>query len=107
MSKGSHWQSLMLDRNRKLDSERILPAALALAGVSMTVLSIMFLINAARLGIFMHEMLGVMGVIFVNSVILSVVAIYILAGKDNDATAGDKVVLLVLCLFTAIGLAIA
>lgn len=87
-------------------SGRILPTALAFAGICMTALSIVLLINAVKLGIFMRMMLGFIGVVFVDSVILSFVAIRIAISKEDNATVGEKAVLLALSLCTGIGLVI-
>lgn len=87
-------------------SERLLPIALALAGFCTTGLSIILLLNAAKLGIFMRMMLGFIGVIFVDSVILTLVAVRIAVSKEDHATLGEKVVLLGLSLCTGIGLMI-
>lgn len=72
----------------------------------MTVLSLILLINAAKLGIFMRMMLGFIGVVFVDSVILSLVAIRIAIGDDDHATAGEKLVLVGLSICTGVGLVI-
>lgn len=88
-------------------SVRILPIALALAGLCMTGLAVMLLVSAAKLGIFMRMMLGFIGVIFVDSVILTFVAIRIALAEEDDATVGEKVVLLCLSIGTAVGLVIA
>ena len=87
-------------------SERILPIALAFVGLCMTASSLVLLFNAAKLGVFLHMMLGFIGVIFVDSVILSFVAIRIAVGKGDAATIGEKVVLLALSLCTGTGLVI-
>lgn len=86
---------------------RLLPIALALAGLCTSMLSVILLINAAKLGIFMRMMLGFIGVIFVDSVILSWVAIRIAIAKEDHATLGEKVILLGLALCTGVGLVIA
>ena len=88
-------------------SHRILPIALALAGICTTVLSIILLISAAKLGVFMRMMLGFIGVIFVDSVILSLVAIRIAISEDDDATVGEKLILVGLSIGTGVGLVIA
>jgi len=91
---------------RARPSERLLPIALALAGFCMTGLSIILLLNAAKLGVFMRMMLGFIGVIFVDSVILTLVAVRIAVSREDHATMGEKVVLLGLSLCTGIGLMI-
>lgn len=88
-------------------SERLLPIALALAGFCTTGLSITLLISAAKLGVFMRMMLGFIGVIFFDSVILMLVAIRIAISKEDQATLGEKVILLGLSLCMGIGLMIA
>ncbi|TRZ56704.1 MAG: hypothetical protein D4S02_15010 [Rhodocyclaceae bacterium] len=90
-----------------MSADRFLPIALGLAGFCMTVLSITLLINAAKLGIFMRMMLGFIGVIFVDSVILTFVAIRIAIANEDHATVGEKAVLLALSLCTGIGLVVA
>lgn len=59
------------------------------------------------LGAFLHQMLGFIGVIFVNSVILTVVAIRVAVSKGNDATRGEKAFLLGLSLCMGSSLAVA
>lgn len=93
--------------NRASLAEQILPIAVAIAGVCMTALSISLLISSARLGDFMHKMLGFIGVIFVNSLILSFVAIRIAISKEDEATPGEKVFILGLSLCTGTALVIA
>lgn len=88
-------------------SERILPIALAIAGVCMTALSSGLLLNAAKLGLFMHMLLGLIGVNFVNSVILSGVAIRITISEEADATIGEKLVLVGVLICTGVGLTVA
>ncbi|MCX7177678.1 MAG: hypothetical protein NTX56_02570 [Proteobacteria bacterium] len=85
-------------------SERILPIAVALAGVCMTALSVKLLLDAAQLGVFLHEMLGFIGVIFVNSVVLTFVAIRMTLSSEREATQAEKVVLLCLALCMAASL---
>ena len=93
--------------NRANPAERLLPIALALAGLCMTALSVMLLINAAKLGLFMRMMLGFIGVIFVDSLILTFVAIRIAIANEDHATVGEKAVLLALSLCTGVGLVVA
>jgi hypothetical protein len=85
---------------------RLLPIALGLAGFCMIVMSITLLINAAKLGIFMRMMLGFIGVVFVDSVILTFVTIRIAIAREDHATVGEKAVLLALALCTGVGLAV-
>ena len=92
--------------SRPLSAERALPIALALAGLCMVILSVTLLINAAKLGIFIRMLLGFIGVIFVDSVILTFVALRIAIAKEDQATVGEKAVLLALSLCTGIGLVV-
>ena len=89
-----------------MSAERLLPIALGLAGFCMSVMSITLLINAAKLGIFMRMMLGFIGVVFVDSVILTFVTIRIAIAREDHATVGEKAVLLALALCTGVGLAV-
>lgn len=89
-----------------MSAERLLPIALGLAGFCMIVMSVTLLINAAKLGIFMRMMLGFIGVVFVDSVILTFVAVRIAIASEDHATAGEKAVLLALALCTGVGLAV-
>jgi len=72
----------------------------------MIAMSITLLINAAKLGIFMRMMLGFIGVVFVDSVILTFVTIRIAIAKEDHATVGEKAVLLALALCTGVGLVV-
>ena len=87
-------------------TQRILPLVLAVAGLCATALSITLLFNALKLGVFMRMMLGFIGVIFVDSVILTLVAIRIAISQEDDATVGEKVVLLGVSICAGIGLVI-
>lgn len=87
-------------------SARILPIGLSLAGICMTVLAVGLLISAAKLGVFMRMMLGFIGVIFVNSVILSLVALRLAISNRDDAAVPEKVILVGLSVCTGIGLLI-
>lgn len=84
--------------------DRFLPAALSLAGICMTILSVMLLINAAKIGVFMRMLLGLIGVVFVDSLILAFVATRIALGMRGEVSAGEKAVLLILSLSMGIGL---
>ena len=55
----------------------------------------------------MRMMLGFIGVIFVDSVILSLVAIRIAISEDDHATVGEKLILVGLSIGTGVGLVIA
>jgi hypothetical protein len=88
-------------------SERLLPVAVALIGLCMTALSSRLLIDAGRLGLFIHEMLGFIGVIFVNSLILSFVAIRKTVSDDPATSKAERIILLGLSACTGVALAIA
>ncbi|MBI5920816.1 MAG: hypothetical protein HY847_04100 [Betaproteobacteria bacterium] len=88
-------------------SDRALPIMVSIAGVCMALLSLGLLIKAASLGVFLRQLLGFIGVIFVNSVILSYVALRISFSSNRDATLGEKIFVMVLSLCTGVSLAIA
>ena len=73
----------------------------------MILASLSLLIKAASLGIFLRQLLGFIGVIFVNSVILSYVALRISFSKNRDATLGEKVFVMALSVCTGVSLMIA
>jgi len=88
-------------------SDRALPIMVSMAGICMTLLSLSLLIKAASLGVFLRQLLGFIGVIFVNSVILSYVALRISFSKNRDATLGEKVFVMALSVGTGVSLMIA
>jgi len=88
-------------------SDRALPVIVSMAGVCMILASLSLLIKAASLGIFLRQLLGFIGVIFVNSVILSYVALRISFSKNRDATLGEKVFVMALSVCTGVSLMIA
>lgn len=88
-------------------SDRALPIIVSLAGVCMALVSLSLLIKAASLGVFLRQLLGFIGVIFVNSVILSYVALRISFSKHHDATLGEKIFVMALSVCTGVSLVIA
>lgn len=89
---------------RSAIADKFLPLIIAVAGVCMTLLAVFLLISAARLGFFMNKLLGFLGVLFVNSAILSFVAIRMAINQDNHSTTGEKIFVVACSLFTGAAL---
>lgn len=79
--------------NRLTLAGKVLPVSAAIAGLLMTGVAAKLLIDAAGLGILVKRMMGFMGVICFNSVVLSIVAIRIALRKDDEITQPERIFL--------------
>ena len=79
--------------SRADSSQHLLPIIASVAGINLTALSASFQTNAAQLWGFLHTLLGLIGILYADSDILSVIAYRIALGGPSDATKPAKAIL--------------